>query len=161
MDVQQVQTELIDTYRQDFSKYAPYSDKRCLNDVLSGVAGSVGQQIKYTHLSDGFVSATIKKAVTLLQTARIVNKVEATSPAGLPLAANVNPKKFKALLLDIGLLTRLSGLSLAVEYQKDQLLSMFKGALAEQFVGQEFLANGQEVLYYLSLIHISEPTRPY
>ncbi|MEZ4886130.1 MAG: ATP-binding protein [Chitinophagales bacterium] len=149
-DVQQVQTDLIETYRQDFSKYAPFSDKRCLNDVLFSVVGNVGQQIKYTRLSEDFSSPTNKKAFDLLTTARVVHKVRATSPSGLPLAASVSERKFKAILLDIGLLARLSGLSLAVEYQKNQLLTLFKGALAEQFVGQELLANGQENLFYWS-----------
>lgn len=150
MDVQQVQTDLLDTYRQDFSKYAPYSDKRCLNDVLYATAGHVGRQIKYTHLSEGFSGATIKKAFDLLSTARLIHKVRAASPAGVPLRAGVSEKKFKAIMLDIGLLTRLSGLSLSVEYQKKQLLSIFQGALAEQFVGQELLASGQEELFYWS-----------
>ncbi len=30
--------QLIDTYRQDFSKYAAYSDKRCLNAVFINIA---------------------------------------------------------------------------------------------------------------------------
>lgn len=150
MDVQQVQTDLIETYRQDFSKYAPFSDKRCLNDVLFSVAGNVGQQIKYTRLSEGFSGTTNKKAFDLLRTARVIHKVRTTSPAGLPLAASVSEKRFKAIFLDIGLLARLSGLSLSVEYQKNQLLTIFKGALAEQFVGQELLANGQEELFYWS-----------
>ena len=59
-DVQQVQTDLIDTYRQDFAKYAPYADKRCLNEVLFSTAGRVGQQIKYARLSEGFSGPTIK-----------------------------------------------------------------------------------------------------
>ena len=147
-DVQQIQTDLIETYRQDFAKYAPFSDKRCLNDVLFSVAGNVGQQIKYVRLSKDFSGTTNKKAFDLLTTARVIQKVRATSPAGLPLAASVSEKRFKAIVLDIGLLARLSGLSLSVEYQKSQLLKMFKGALAEQFVGQELLANGQEGLFY-------------
>lgn len=146
--VQQVQTDLIDTYRQDFSKYAPYSDKRCLNDVLASVASKVGQQIKYTGLSQDFSGLTNKKAFHLLSTARLIHKVRATSPAGLPLAAAASEKKFKATMLDIGLLTRLSGLSLSAAYSQKQLLSIFKGALAEQFVGQELLAHGQEELFY-------------
>ena len=150
LDVQQVQTDLIDTYRQDFSKYAPYSDKRCLNDVLSSVASSVGQQIKYTGLSADFSGVTNKKAIDLLSTARLIHKVRATTPGGLPLGANASEKKFKAIMVDIGLLFRLSGLSLSSEYPKKQLLSIFKGALAEQFVGQELLANGQEELFYWS-----------
>lgn len=146
--VQQVQTDLIDTYRQDFSKYTPHVNKRCLNDVLLSTAGRVGQQIKYTHLSEGFSGKTIKKAFDLLNTARVLHRVSATSPSGFPLAMGASTKKFKAIMVDIGLLTRLSGLSLSVEYQKNQLLSIFKGALAEQFIGQELLANGQEKLFY-------------
>jgi len=150
MDVQQVQTDLIDTYRQDFSKYALYVNKRCLNDVLFSTAGKVGQQIKYTHLSEDFSGKTIKKAFNLLTTARVLHKIRATSPAGLPLGMGASDKKFKAIIVDIGLLARLSGLSLSTEYQKNQLLAIFKGALAEQFVGQELLASGQESLFYWS-----------
>ena len=146
--VQQVQSDLIDTYRQDFSKYAPYADKRCLNEVLFSTAGKVGQQIKYAHLSESFSNPTIKKAFHLLTTARLLHKIRATSAAGLPLGASASEKKFKALFLDIGLLSHLSGLSLPIEYVKSRLLNIFKGALAEQFVGQEFLASGQKELFY-------------
>lgn len=146
--IQQIQTDLIATYQQDFAKYTPVVDRRCLNDVLYSIAGQVGQQIKYTRLSEGFSGPTNKKAFDLLTTARLLHKVRATSPAGLPLAAGVSNRKFKAILVDIGLLARLSGLSLATAYQKNQLSMMFKGALAEQFVGQELLVNGQEELFY-------------
>jgi len=61
-DAFEVQAELANAYRQDFAKYAPYSDKRCLNSVFSSTARSVGQQIKYTHLAEGFTIPTIKKA---------------------------------------------------------------------------------------------------
>lgn len=148
--VQQVQTDLLDTYRQDFTKYTPYVDTRCLNDVLFAAAKRVGQQIKYTHLSEEFSGTTIKKALELLTTARVLHKVRATSPAGLPLAASASTRKFKAIFVDIGLLTRLSGLSLSTEYQKKDLLAIYQGALAEQFVGQELLATTQEKLFYWS-----------
>lgn len=149
-DVYEVQSDLINTFRQDFSKYAPYADKRCLNDVLYSIAQKTGQQVKYLTLSDGFSSPTIKKAFELLCTARLIHKVRASSPAGLPLRASASDKKFKAILLDIGLLVHLSGLPIQAEYTKGQLLAIFKGALAEQFVGQEFLASGQEELFYWS-----------
>ncbi len=149
-DVYEVQSDLINTFRQDFSKYAPYADKRCLNDVLYSIAQKTGQQVKYLTLSDGFSNPTIKKAFELLCTARLIHKVRASSPAGLPLRASASDKKFKAILLDIGLLVHLSGLPIQAEYTKGQLLAIFKGALAEQFVGQEFLASGQEELFYWS-----------
>ncbi len=149
-DVQQIQTDLINTYRQDFSKYKPQADSRCINDVLSAVSGSVGQQLKYVKLSNKFTGPTIKKALGLLSTARLIHQIHASSPAGLPLSSKKSPKVFKAILLDIGLLVRLSGLSLSAQYHDKNLLNIFNGALAEQFVGQEFLANGHENLFYWS-----------
>lgn len=149
-DVQQVQSDLINTYRQDFSKYNPLVDSRCINDVLSSVSGKVGQQLKYTKLSSRFSGPTNKKAIVLLSTARLIHLVYSTSPAALPLSSNTSEKRFKAIMVDIGLMVRLSGLSLANEYSKIELLSIFKGALAEQFIGQEFLVQGHEQLYYWS-----------
>uniref|UniRef100_UPI004055C4C5 ATP-binding protein n=1 Tax=Candidatus Electrothrix sp. TaxID=2170559 RepID=UPI004055C4C5 len=61
-----VHKELISTFQDDFSKYAPYADKHCLNDVFKNVARTIGSQIKYTHLSDSFSSPTIKKAFETL-----------------------------------------------------------------------------------------------
>lgn len=53
-------------------------------------------------------------------------------------------------MLDIGLLSSLSGLSYPSEYMKTDLLAIFRGALAEQFVGQEIRAVSESGLYYWS-----------
>lgn len=116
--------------------------------MLSSVAKQVGLQIKYSKLSEGFTNPTIKKAFNLLETARIIQRIWAASPAGLPLSANASEKKFKALMLDIGLMTRMSGFSIENEYQKSDLLAIFSGAMAEQFIGQELLAAGNDLYYW-------------
>lgn len=149
-DVFDIQLNLADTFRQDFSKYAPYADKRCLNIVFASVAKSIGKQIKYSHLSTDFSIPTIKKAFELLSQARVIRKLPAASPAGLPLEASASEKKFKALMLDIGLMQQLSGLPADVEYREDDLLAIYRGAMAEQFAGQEFAAAGNDSLYYWS-----------
>ncbi len=143
-----VQENLIQAYRADFAKYAPYSDKRCLNAVLGNLAKAVGNQIKYSHLADSFSSATNKKAFELLTMAQISRKISSTSAAGLPLGASASERKFKALLLDIGLMQSLCGLNVNDQIFNKNLLSIYNGALAEQFVGQELLAGGHERLYY-------------
>ena len=148
IDVLEIQKQLIDTYRQDFSKYAPYADKRCINSVLTSVAKSVGNQIIYTKLSDGFTSSTNKKAFDLLCLARLVHPIYVSSPAGLPLGASVSSKRFKALFLDIGLMSNICGINFTEIKSKNNLLSLFKGAMAEQFVGQELLAAGNELNYW-------------
>jgi predicted AAA+ superfamily ATPase len=149
-DVFEIQNDLTGTYRQDFSKYAPYVDKRSLNQALSAVANNIGHQVIYTRLSDEFTGPTNKKALDLLTLARVVSKVNSASPASLPLAATSSDKRFKAILVDTGILRALNQLPANIEYMKNDLLQMYHGALAEQFAGQEFLASGLENLYYWS-----------
>ena len=143
-----VQANLIITYRQDFAKYAPYADKRCLDVVFTSVAKQVGRQIKYSHLAEGYTTPTIKKAFNLLCQAQVIRKIPATSPAGLPLEASASARKFKAIMLDIGLMQHLCNLQINKEFTKTNLLAIYQGALAEQFAGQEFLSSDKQKLYY-------------
>lgn len=145
-----IQSDLILTLRQDFSKYAKYSDKRCLNSVLYSVAQNVGNQIKYSHLAEDFSNPTIKKAYNLLETAKLFTTVKAASPAGIPLGANVSEKKFKSIFLDIGLLSNLNGFYSNKLIMKQKMKAVFNGMLAEQFVGQELRVKTNENLYYWS-----------
>ncbi len=143
-----VQTQLIETFREDFSKYAPRADKRCLNMVLLNGARSVGKQIKYSRLAEGFSNPTVKNAFNLLSKARILYPVPAASAAGIPLGASASIKKFKALFADIGLLQNICGVKAGEELYKADLLAIYNGMLAEQFVGQELLSSGNDLYYW-------------
>lgn len=149
-DVFEVQSDLIATFRQDFSKYAGRTDKSCLNSVLSSVPQLIGNQIKYSQLAEGFSNPTIKNAFKLLQMAKIFSQVKSASPAGLPLASSASEKKFKAIMLDVGLLANISGIVIGQEFLKSSLSAIFRGAMAEQFVGQEILAAQDSELFYWS-----------
>ncbi len=144
----EVQRDLILTLRNDFSKYAKMANTNCLDSVLISVSRMVGNQVKYTKLSQDHSSQTIKKAFDLLCMANIVHKIPSVNQVGIPLGAFSSRKKFKALFLDIGLMQSISGLPADFEYQKNNLLSIYNGALAEQFVGQELLSRGNLDLYY-------------
>jgi len=146
----EVQAEICDTYRLDFSKYSPHADKYCLNAVLTTVAQSVGQQIKYSRLADGYSNPTLKKAFNLLGLANVIRKVPSVDPSGLPLGATAAVNIFKALMVDIGLMRHLTGMPVDVEYGKADLLNIYRGAMAEQFVGQEIALSQKEDLYYWS-----------
>lgn len=144
--VQSLQSDLLFTYQQDFHKYKPAVDTDCLNDVLQNCVQKVGQQIIYTKLSDRFTMPTIKKAFEALKNARLIHKVSNVSVAGLPLTTS--GKQFKAIFLDIGLLVKYSGINTAKELENESLLGMFRGALAEQFIGQEIIATRNELSYW-------------
>ena len=145
-----VQSEIIDSYRDDFSKYSPKIDITCLDEVFLNVAKSVGEQLKYTRLSSGFSYKTSHKAFDLLIKARLLYKISSCNPSGLPLGASANSKKFKATVLDIGLLQRICQVPIAEEILQDNLLAIYRGKLAEQFVAQEMIAWHCRELFYWS-----------
>jgi predicted AAA+ superfamily ATPase len=145
----EIQAEICDTYRMDFAKYEPRVDKNCLNAVLTTVAQSVGQQIKYSRLADGFSNPTIKKAFDVLCLANLIRKVPSVDPSGLPLGATASANIFKALMTDIGFMRYLTGMPVDIEYGKSDLLNIYRGAMAEQFVGQELaLFQGGDIYYW-------------
>lgn len=146
----EVQDEIIETYRMDFNKYRPKTDIECLNTVFSGLAGKVGQQIKYTTFSTDYSIPTLKKAFESLLMARIAKKVKAVPSPALPLEYHASDKKFKSIFLDIGLMNRVMGIDYSNALNNQNLLSVYKGQLAEQFVGQEFISASQSPLFYWS-----------
>ena len=143
-----VQSEILASYREDFSKYTPQINTMCLDAVFFNVARSVGEQLKYTRLNDGHSGQMNRKAFDLLAKARMVHKIPACDPSGLPLGATANQKKFKASMLDIGLMQRLCQIPVELELQQTNLLAMYRGKLAEQFVAQELLAWHSSELFY-------------
>lgn len=148
LDVFAVQSEILDSYRDDFSKYKPHMDTACLDAVFHQAARSVGEQIKYTRLNEGHTGVTNRKAFDLLCKARILHKIPACTPAGLPLSATVKGKKFKACFLDVGLMQRLCEVAIDEALGQENLLALYNGKLAEQFVAQELLAGQNTELYY-------------
>jgi len=145
-----VQSELLESYRDDFSKYKPHVDQACLDAVFLNASKSVGEQLKYTRLNEGHSGQTNRKAFDLLVKAGVIKKIPACDPSGLPLGATANQKKFKASMLDIGLMQRLCQVPVELELQHDSLLAMYRGKLAEQFVAQELLTHHGPDLYYWS-----------
>lgn len=144
----EVQSEILSAYRQDFAKYAPRADKDCLNQVLDSCAAAVGEQVKYSRLAQGFSNPTIHKAFDLLCMAEVLHKVPAVKAPVLPFGASVNHRRFKASLIDIGLMQRLTHLPVSVELRQEDLLAIYRGKLAEQFAAQELLVSQNRELYY-------------
>jgi hypothetical protein len=143
-----VQSEIIDSYREDFAKYTPRVDRTCIDTVFLSVARQVGEQIKYTRLNDAHTGPTNHRAFDLLRKAQVIHKIASANPSGLPLGASANEKRFKAAMLDIGLLQNLCQVPVELELREDDLLDMYRGKLAEQFVAQELIANHSADIYY-------------
>lgn len=136
---QQIQTALLNTYRHDFGKYATLSDHKYLQRLYEKVPALVAQHFKYVSVDSEMRSRDIKSALEMLRHAGLVHLVYANSASGVPLSSLINEKKFKLLFLDVGLIVR-SGKFNAELLLSEDLLLVNRGAIAEQFVGQELLA---------------------
>jgi len=147
-DAFEVQKEIAESYRMGFAKYTPKVDRFSLDSVFTSLPQHIGKQIKYARLGEGFSRLVLKKAFDALCLAQVARRVPSVDPSGLPLGATASAKLFKALMLDIGLLRYLSGMPNDIEYAKSDLLAIYRGAMAEQFVGQEMLVSQQGGLYY-------------
>ena len=147
-EVFEVQSEILESYRQDFTKYKPSVDITCLDAVLSKATLGVGEQVNYANLCRDFSGVTNRKAFDQLVKARVLHKVPSCNPSGLPLAASQNGKKFKTCMLDIGLMQRLCEVNVRSEGEIGDLLAIHRGKMAEQFVAQELIAWHSRELYY-------------
>jgi predicted AAA+ superfamily ATPase len=136
---QRIQRSIIDTYTDDFAKYARISRHDLLRNILNSVPAMVGQKFVYTQIDKNTKSRDIKAALEMLETAGILTRVRQTSGSGLPLSANVHESFFKIIFLDIGLFHAISGIYSETVRETD-LTAIFKGAVAEQFAGQELVA---------------------
>jgi predicted AAA+ superfamily ATPase len=135
-----IQHDLLATYRDDFHKYGGEIDARLLHRLLLSVARQLGNKFVYSRVDPDVKIPLVKKSLLLLSQAKVCLKVAHTSGSGLPLGAESNDKFFKALMVDIGLISAHLGLSSVNPTDLDSMLLSNRGGLAEQFVGQQLRA---------------------
>ncbi len=131
-----VQQDLLATIRDDFNKYRGRIDGDLLHAVLLSVPEQLGGKYVCERVPAPIRSAGVKKALHLLEAARICHRVKYTSGNGLPLGAQGKDGFFKVILVDVGLVSVQLGLSrLKLDDAKKVVLSN-KGAVSEQYAGQ-------------------------
>ena len=147
-DVNEVHRSILDTYTDDFSKYARKRDLALLQRIFRTLPLHVGRKLKYSSLADGCKTETIRSALDLLCKALICTRVYHSDCSGIPLAAGRREKVFKVLYLDVGLLNYLCGMRWDGIRNLDERKLIHEGAMAEQFVGQELLLKYRDELHF-------------
>lgn len=142
-DCERIKQTLLATYRDDFAKYGSRVKLPVLGKVFSGLPRQVGRKFVYTNVDRDIRHSDIKAAFEQLCLARVAQKVCHSDADGVPLGAQARERHFKALFLDVGLLCRACGVGIVdLESAKDITL-VNSGAVAEQFVGQHLLHEGE------------------
>ena len=151
LKVQKVLDRLILSFQNDFAKYKKKLPTLLLREVFAAVVKQAGGKFIYSKSSEASLY-NIKQAMNMLIMSGLVIPVVSSSANGIPLGAEVNHKKCKMLLFDIGIFQRLMNLPLSNFLFSDDFEVINKGAIAEQFVGLELIKNASpytpEILYF-------------
>jgi predicted AAA+ superfamily ATPase len=143
LECERVTSNILSTYRDDFTKYGQRVNSHRIEKVFSKTPLLIGQKFKYSQIDREEKTRDLKHALHLLEMARIVYRVPHSDANGLPLGAEINDRYFKTLFLDVGLVCRICGLSMADIQSVDDMMLINSGAICEQFVGQHLLYAGR------------------
>jgi len=138
-EIKLMQTDILQTYHVDFAKYASIAKHKYLKNIFQTAPRLIGNQCKYVHINPHVQSRDLKEALVLLTEAKCLYQVFHSAGQGIPLESQINPKKFKLLFIDVGLMQRALGLDSVIMLEED-LMTINRGSVMEQFVGQQLLA---------------------
>jgi predicted AAA+ superfamily ATPase len=137
-----INQNILATYQDDFAKYGRKIDYALLRNTFRAVPNLIAEKTKYVKIDPHARAKDVAKSLDLLGMARICTKVFHSSSNGVPLRAQIDPKTFKLLFVDVGLVSAACGLNL-LDYEKAgdvQLVN--QGKISEQFIGQHLLYAG-------------------
>lgn len=145
-EVVEIHRSVIQTYQDDFAKYAKGAVLNRLHRVLNVLPKQAGKKVKYSNISKEDRAKDLRDAIDLLIKARLLLPAWHSDCSGIPIKAGMNDNVFKLYFLDTGLLCYLSGLDWSYLSHLDERELVNEGPLAEQFVAQHlaYLQKGFE-----------------
>jgi len=138
--VMRVLDDLILTFEDDFSKYKRRTPLERLQETFRSIARQTGGKFICASVNHAAKSTSILNSLDLLAKAGLAHRVVHTHAGGLPLGAQADDRRFKALLFDIGIHQRLLGLDMAELIAAADPKLVNRGNIAELFVGLHLVA---------------------
>jgi len=138
-----VHASIVETYRDDFSKYARHADLLRLHKVFDYVPFATGEKFKYVRVDSQDQAKSLSRAVDLLSKAQVIMKAIHTNASGAPLRATMDNRTFKPFFLDCGLMNFICGVHEIplMDLKKREFIN--EGKLAEQFIAQHIAFLGK------------------
>jgi len=137
--VKQVHTDLLDSYRQDFNKYATVYQIKYLDALFAHALSQLSNKFIYSHVGE-YQKRELEPALELLQKAGLVYPVVRSAGQGIPIGAQAQLDDFKIIFLDVGLSQASLSLDITSWFIEPLTTFINKGEIVEAFVGQELLA---------------------
>lgn len=150
-EVRQIQDEILRSYEDDFAKHTTASEANKISLIWHSIPSQLARENKkfiYQAIREGARAREYEGALNWLRDANLIHKIPCISAPKLPLSAYEDLTAFKIYLLDVGLLSYMSGIGTRVVLDGDRLFAEFKGALTENYVLQTITAEKRTPVYY-------------
>jgi predicted AAA+ superfamily ATPase len=150
--VRKIHEQILFTYEQDFSKHAPINVVPRINNIWNSVPAQLSRENR--KFSPGIVKkgsrlSDYELALQWLLDCGLLYKIKQVSKPFAPLIS-YETHIFKIFIHDVGLLSTKSELDVKILLDGSRIFEEFKGALTEQYVLQEMVANGVKPFYWSS-----------
>jgi len=139
-EIQKINHNIFTSIQYDFAKYGTRRQQEYLQIVLRYCGQNPGLKIKYSNIDREIRSTFLKESIRKLELSRLIHTVKHTNAWKVPLTKYVKDDIFKTIFVDIGFVNHLNQIDLT---ELDNLVTASEGMLAEQFIGQELIANNQ------------------
>ncbi len=139
LEIKDKLTSTVDTYKQDFEKYAKKSQLKYLNLLLQHLPLQVGKKFKFQGIGE-YRKRELAPCLELMEKAYIIHMIYHTSGQGIPLGAQADLERYKVILFDVAITQQLLGLDLKGWFLKPREEFVNQGELVESFIGQEMMA---------------------
>ena len=149
--VRTIQKRILSAYERDFSKHIPANTVEKARMLWNSIPTQLAKENKkfiYNAIKKGARAKEFETALTWLRNNGLIYQVHKITKPGLPIGAYADLDAFKLFVLDVGLLGALSGLEAKTILGKYEIFQEFKGAIAEQYVLQQFKTIEDMPIYY-------------
>lgn len=136
--VKRVHADLLDSYEQDFNKYAATRQIKYLDALFHNALAQMSNKFMYSRVGE-YQKRELAPALELLQKAGLVHPVVRTAGQGIPLGGQAQLDDFKIIFLDVGLSQASLNLDITPWFIEPLTAFINKGELVEAFIGQELL----------------------
>ena len=152
--VEKVLDDNLEAYEIDFSKHTLQADIPKIRAIWKSTPEQLSREnnkFVYRVVREGARAREYENALQWLISAGMIYQVKLCEKPQLPLSFYENSSAFKVYLFDIGLLRKLAKLPAEIFLNANNLLSEFKGAVAENFVLTSLIAQGFSMPSYWTL----------
>ena len=141
MSVRTLQHEILSAYEEDFTKHIPENTVAKIRLLWKSIPAQLSKENKkfiYGAVKEGARARDFETALSWLVNSGLIYRVNKITKPDLPIIAYEDFSAFKLFVLDVGLLGAMTGLEAETIIDGNRIFEEFKGAIAEQYVLQQF-----------------------